>query len=89
MTTENDKHSVEVYQLRFWFVGVQPIVWRRLLIRSDQTLADLHYAIQICCSWSDYYLYQFKIHGKTYGVPRLHGICYTQSAKTILLSDLH
>ncbi|MEZ5576607.1 MAG: hypothetical protein R3F44_13670 [Candidatus Competibacteraceae bacterium] len=37
----------EVYQLRVWLQGVSPMVWRRLLVRSDSTIADLHYTLQI------------------------------------------
>lgn len=64
-------------QLRFWFVGVQPIVWRRLLLRTENTLADLHYTIQIRCNWTDYFLHQFKIRGQMIGIPRIHGISYS------------
>jgi hypothetical protein len=80
--------AVAGYQLHFWIVDVQPIVWRRLLLRADNTLADLHYAIQICCRWSDDFLPQFKIYSQTIGVPRLHGPWYTKSADDVQLSDL-
>jgi hypothetical protein len=32
--------------------GVSPMVWRRLLLRSDHNIADLHHAIQISMGWS-------------------------------------
>lgn len=85
----SDEQEIPGYQLRFWFVGVQPIIWRRLLLRADNTLADLHYAIQICCNWTDDFLHQFKIHGKTIGVPRAHGIWYSVSAGKVTLADLN
>ncbi|MBK7181275.1 MAG: plasmid pRiA4b ORF-3 family protein [Chloroflexi bacterium] len=75
------------YQLRFWFLGIQPVIWRRLLLRADNTLADLHYAIQITCNWSDDFLHQFKIHGKNIGVPRIYGIAFSEPADK-LLADL-
>jgi hypothetical protein len=31
-----------VYQLRVVLRGVSPLIWRRLLVRSDSTIADLH-----------------------------------------------
>jgi hypothetical protein len=37
----------EIYQFHALLGGVSPLIWRRLLIRSDQTIADLHYALQI------------------------------------------
>ena len=82
----NDKHAG--YQFRFWFLEVQPVIWRRLLLRADNTLADLHYAIQITCNWSDDFLHQFKIHGQNIGVPRIHGISYSESASKVKLADL-
>ena len=88
MSAAAQAQTIPGYQLRFWFVGVQPIVWRRLLLRADNTLADLHYAIQITCDWSDDFLHQFNIHGKTIGVPRIHGPYYSQSAAKVTLADL-
>src|SRR5918996_958881 len=32
----------EVYQLHVWLREISPMIWRRLLIRSDSTIADLH-----------------------------------------------
>jgi len=31
-----------VYQLRVVLRGVSPLIWRRLLVRSDSSIADLH-----------------------------------------------
>ena len=87
ITDPNDKPKVEGYQLRFWFVGVHPIIWRRFLFRADNTFADMHYAIQISCNWSDDFLHQFKIHGQTIGVSRVHGLWYSKSAEQVRLSD--
>jgi Plasmid pRiA4b ORF-3-like protein. len=37
----------EVYQLHVWLRQISPMIWRRLLVRSDSTLADLHSALRI------------------------------------------
>ena len=89
MPEANTKETVSGYQVRFWIVGVQPIVWRRLLLRPENTLADLHHAIQITCNWSDDFLHQFNIHGKTIGVPRIHGPSYSRPAGKVTLADLN
>lgn len=50
-------------------------VWRRIELRADQTLADLHYAIQDAFEWDDDHLYAFFLSGKAwddsteYGMP--------------------
>jgi hypothetical protein len=36
-----------VYQLRVVLRGISPLIWRRLLIRSDSSIADLHRTLQI------------------------------------------
>jgi hypothetical protein len=43
------------------------MIYRRLLVRSDMSLADLHYAIQVSMGWEEFHLHRFLIHGKTYG----------------------
>ena len=42
-----------VYQLRVVLRGVSPLIWRRLLVRSDSTIADLHASLQLVLGWSD------------------------------------
>ena len=65
---------VEVYQLRVWIREISPVIWRRLLVRSDSTIADLHYTLQIALDWSGYHLHQFIIRGKHYGIYQPGGI---------------
>ncbi len=38
---------LSVYQLRVVLRGISPLIWRRLLVRSDSTIADLHTALQL------------------------------------------
>jgi len=62
-----EREAVCVYQFKAAPRGVSPMVWRRILLRSDQTIADLHYSIQVVMGWSDSHLHRFHIHGKDYG----------------------
>ena len=48
----------EVYQLHVWSREISPMIWRRLLVRSDSTIADLHYTLQIAMGWEGYHLHQ-------------------------------
>jgi hypothetical protein len=34
---------MDVYQLHVWLCEIAPLIWRRLLVRSDSTIADLHH----------------------------------------------
>jgi len=62
------------------------MVWRRLLIRSDSTVADLHYTIQIAIGWSDVHLNRFHIHGQDFGVYHDGGISFSDNPEKVLLS---
>jgi hypothetical protein len=59
-----------------------------LLFRDDQTLADMHYALQIVFNWTDEFLHRFLIRGCTYTVPRVWGADYTQAAQDVALQSL-
>jgi hypothetical protein len=76
-----------VYQLRICLRRISPIIWRRLLVRSDSTVADLHYAIQIAMGWMDSHLNRFRIHGKDYGVAHLGGLSFADDPRQIRLAD--
>jgi len=41
-----------VYQLRVVVRGVSPLIWRRLLIPADTTIAGLHAVLQIAFGWN-------------------------------------
>ena len=56
-----------VYQLRIVLRDISPLIWRRLLVRSDTTLAQLHQMIQASFEWSNEHLYRFHIFGKDFG----------------------
>jgi hypothetical protein len=53
--------SLSIYQLRVVLRGISPLIWRRLLVRSDTTLAHLHTILQIVCAWGDEHLHGFHI----------------------------
>ncbi len=77
-----------VYQLKVALIGISPMIWRRLQVSGDSTLADLHYILQIAMGWSDDHLNQFTIHGKRYGVYHSGGISFRDDPNTVRLGDL-
>ena len=82
-----DLQGVSVYQFKVMLRGISPVIWRRVLLRSDQSIADLHYAIQLAMSWSDSHLHRFHIHGKDYGVAHEGGIMFDDNPETVHLAD--
>jgi hypothetical protein len=67
---ETDRHESQIYQLRAVLCGISPLVWRRLLVRSDSTVAQLHEVLQIAFGWDDEHLNRFEIRGREYAVYR-------------------
>lgn len=79
---------LEIYQLHLLLLEISPARWRRLLVRSDSSIFDLHYFIQMAFGWSDTHLHQFKLHGKTYGVYHRGGVWFDDDPKLVHLKDL-
>jgi len=77
-----------VYQLRLKLSDISPMIWRRFLVRSDSTLADLHYTLQILMDWADDHLHCFHIKGKKYGLSKPGGITFSDDAQQITLDQL-
>ncbi|KAG0298677.1 hypothetical protein BGZ96_008704 [Linnemannia gamsii] len=61
------------------------MIWRRLLVRSDSTIAELHNTLQIAFGWSDTHLNRFHIHGQDYGVYHDGGISFSTDADQVRL----
>ena len=76
-----------VYQLRIWLRKISPMIWRRLLVRSDSTIEDLHYTLQIAMGWTDSHLHRFRIHGKDYGVAQPGGCSFADDPRRVCLAD--
>ena len=57
-----------IYQLKIVLLGISPMIWRRIKVSSDSTIADLHYIIQIVMGWKEEHPHQFLIHGVHYGI---------------------
>lgn len=78
--------SVEIYQFRVVLCGVSPLVWRRLLVTSRTSLAELHYILNTVFHWSGEHLHRFRIHGRDYGIPQCGGIVFDEDARRVPLS---
>jgi hypothetical protein len=69
MTAAKRAAEVPIHQIKVTLEGSKPPIWRRLLVRSDITLGDLHTIIQAAMGWWDYHLHQFTVGGTYFGVP--------------------
>jgi len=84
---DGDIGSIEVYRLHILLHEISPAIWRRVLVRSDSTIEDLHYIMQLLMGWSDYHLNRFTIHGKGFGVFHVGGTGFSDDPSKVHLSD--
>jgi hypothetical protein len=83
---ESSVSSISIYQLRVVLCGVSPLVWRRLLVVSTTSIAELHEILQSAFGWSGEHVHRFLIHGAAYGIPHVGGIVFREDARGVPLS---
>jgi len=76
-----------IYQLRIVLEGISPLIWRRLLVPGDYSIADLHFILQIAFDWDDINLHRFFIHGKDYGIYHSGGMSFSDDPHQVKLAD--
>jgi hypothetical protein len=65
------KKNRAVYQLKVTLRNIHPLIWRRIQVWENVTLAQLHRVLQMAMGWEDCHLHEFQIGGKIYAVPDL------------------
>lgn len=75
------------YFIKIALHGVSPMIWRRLRIPGNTSIARLHEIIQVAYGWDNNYLHQFHIYGKNYGISYMGGIAFSDNAYQIFLDD--
>lgn len=63
------------------------MIWRRLRLKGDTTLAAFHYIIQRCFGCDDDYLHEFRIFAKDYGMNKGGAVCFGDNTYHIGLQD--
>ena len=78
--------SGTVYQLRVVLAGISPLVWRRLLVPAETSIAGLHEILQAAFGWSDEHLHRFTIHAVEYGLWRPGSAGFSRDARQVRLA---
>ncbi|WP_420704826.1 plasmid pRiA4b ORF-3 family protein [Klebsiella pneumoniae] len=78
---------MKIYVIKIAVHGVSPMVWRRLRIAADTSLAALHFIFQIVQGWGDDHLHQFHIYGKDYGISYEGGIGFVDNPFRVVIDD--
>ncbi len=87
MDVNDIPNDATVYELYIELAGIEPAIWRAVRVRSDSTITDLHYTIQLLMKWSDYHLHRFVINGGEYGIAREGGVGFSDNPDAVMLSQ--
>lgn len=60
---------VNIYQIKITLKDIQPKIWRRILVKSNTPLLDLHYIIQTTMGWTNTHLHQFRKNKMFFSIP--------------------
>ena len=84
---ELDQAKNTVYRLKITLAGIEPPVWRRVLVPGDLNLAGLHWVIQYVMGWSNSHLHMFHV-GKTLYAPRTPDWDDVKDERKVILRDI-
>jgi len=77
---------VQIYQLKVALRQVRPPVWRRFQVRSDMTLEQLHWVLQLVIGWTDSHLHQFHVARAASGRARSAQIVESEDERRVVLA---
>ena len=63
------KKSTEWLQLHLELLGIEPRIWRRVVVPESIRVGQLHQVIQVVFGWMDSHLHEFDFDGERFGVP--------------------
>ncbi len=86
MSTDKKQDTVKVYQLKVMLRDISPMIWRRLLVTVDTSIAQLHHIVQTAMGWEDLHLHRFRVHGKEYGIYREGGMLFDDDPYSVCLA---
>jgi hypothetical protein len=78
-------------QLKVTLLGIEPPIWRRLVVPASLTLDRVHEVLQAALGWTNSHLHVFEIGGERIGIPYELGDleeCYTRTGRIVHLGDV-
>ncbi|MFT5549827.1 MAG: hypothetical protein ACI9CO_001757 [Candidatus Azotimanducaceae bacterium] len=76
-----------IYSIKVAMRGISPMIWRRLRLPAQTSLADLHNIVQIAMGWDDEYLHFSHIFGKDYGITYVGGLDFSDNPHEVTLGS--
>ncbi|MEA3385430.1 MAG: plasmid pRiA4b ORF-3 family protein [Thermodesulfobacteriota bacterium] len=63
------KASKSLYQIKVTLIGSKPPIWRRLIVKENIRLDQLHSVLQVAMGWFNYHLHQYRVGSSYIGIP--------------------
>jgi hypothetical protein len=64
------KPPKSLYEVKVTLLDTRPAIWRRIRVRDDATLGQLHGVIQAAMGWTNSHLHQFRIGEEVFADPQ-------------------
>jgi hypothetical protein len=61
--------NTQIYQLKITLKHIKPPIWRKVQVKSNITLNELHLILNAAMGWTCSHLHDFTIDDKNYAVP--------------------
>jgi len=87
-TKSRTEVPIQVFQLKVTLREIRPPVWRRFQVRSDVTLEQLHWALQIIIGWTNSHLHQFRFARAASGRVRSARIVESEDEPKVVLAEV-
>ncbi len=79
--------TLKTFQLHIVLQGIEPKIWRRILVRENTPLVHFHRIIQTCFGWTNSHLHLFKDGMYEYS-PAEFEVENTHDSRTLGLNDI-
>lgn len=62
------------HKYRIELAGIEPLIWRKIVVPAEYSFWQLHVAIQDAMGWLDYHLHEFRVANTEIGARETIGI---------------
>lgn len=86
---KKNKPTQSLYQVKVTLMGSKPPIWRRLILKDNTRLDQLHTILQVAMGWSNSHLHQYRVGRASYiGVPDPEFDMDVQDESRVYLNDV-
>jgi hypothetical protein len=85
---KKSKKSKLLYQIKVTLLGSKPPIWRRLIVKDNIRLDQLHSVLQVAMGWFNCHLHQYRVGSSYIGIPDLDFDMDVTDERKVCLQDI-